>query len=255
MVHDWIVPDWPAPPAVHAVSTTRSGGVSVAPYASMNPADHVGDAEVAVARNRELLVRELALPAAPRWLRQVHGTVTVDAARVGGVPEADASWTNSAGVVCVVLTADCLPVLLCDQAGTCVAAIHAGWRGLAAGVIEQAVAGLPARPERLLAWLGPAIGPAAYVVGDEVHAAFTARDPAATVAFLPATDGGWHADLYRLARLRLHALGVSQVSGGGWCTASDAERFFSFRRDGACGRMATLVWLAGEQGNAYDAGR
>jgi len=244
MVHDWIVPDWPAPAAVRAVCTTRRGGVSVAPYASMNPADHVGDAPVAVMRNRNLLVTQLALPSAPRWLNQVHGRGAVHLDRVEGVPEADAAWTGTPGVVCVVLTADCLPVLLCDEGGSCVAAVHAGWRGLAAGVIEQTVADLPVAPERLLAWLGPAIGPRAFVVGDEVRDTFTAGHPSADAAFRPATAGGWHADLYRLARQRLDLLGVGRVSGGGWCTFREQERFFSYRRDGATGRMASLIWLA-----------
>jgi len=190
MLNDWIVPDWPAPAAVHAVSTTRHGGVSVAPYASMNPADHVGDADIAVARNRSLLAAQLALPAEPCWLRQVHGTAVVDAARAAAATGADAAWTAVPGVVCAVLSADCLPVLLCDQAARCVAAIHAGWRGLAAGVIEQTVASLPVAPEHLLAWLGPAIGPASFVVGDEVRAAFTEPHRAAVDAFRAATAGG-----------------------------------------------------------------
>jgi YfiH family protein len=244
MVHDWLEPDWPAPPRVRAACTTRSGGVSTAPYASMNPADHVGDMAVAVQANRTRLQQQLALPAAPTWLQQVHGIDVVDAARVQGVPAADAAWTGQPGVVCVVLTADCLPVLLCDREGGCVAAAHAGWRGLVAGVLEQTVRALPVAPDRLLAWLGPAIGPGAYVVGEEVRAAFLAHDAQAAAAFHPAAVGGWHADLYHLARQRLAEAGVQSVYGGGLCTFTDPGRFYSFRRDGATGRMAALIWLA-----------
>jgi purine-nucleoside/S-methyl-5'-thioadenosine phosphorylase / adenosine deaminase len=246
MVHDWIVPAWPAPAAVRAVTTTRHGGVSVPPWDSMNPADHVGDQPGAVAENRARLSRALQLPAAPVWLQQVHGVGVVNAAQVHGVPAADAAWTAQAGVVCAVMTADCLPVLLCDRAGQCVAAAHAGWRGLAAGVLEQTVQALPARPEALLAWLGPAIGPAAYVVGAEVRDAFLASDADAADAFTVAEQGGWHADLYRLARLRLSRLGVSAVFGGDWCSFTAPERFYSYRREGVTGRMASLIWLAGE---------
>jgi YfiH family protein len=244
-VHDWIVPDWPAHPRVRAVSTTRTGGVSVAPYASMNPATHVGDSPVAVQENRARLATQLQLPATPLWLQQVHGTRVVDAAAAAASPEADGAWSAQTGIVCAVLTADCLPLLLSDRDGRCVAAVHAGWRGLAAGVIEHAVLALPAAGNDLLAWLGPAIGPQAYVVGDEVRAAFTAKDAAAASAFAAHRDGGWHADLYRLARQRLAACGVDTVYGGDHCTFREPGRFFSFRRDGVTGRMATLIWLAG----------
>ena len=240
---NWIVPDWPAPANVRAVCSTRNGGVSVAPYASMNPADHVGDDPAAVATNRERLQQSLTLPGSPVWLRQVHGNSVVDAANTAPAPEADAAYSHSAGVVCAVLTADCLPVLLCDRAGSMVAVAHAGWCGLAAGVIEQTVqaAGLADKP--VLAWLGPAIGPAAYVVGDEVRDSFIAHDAQAESAFKPAATGGWHADLYQLARQRLNACGIHAVSGGGWCTRTDQDRFFSYRRDGVTGRMATMIWL------------
>jgi len=246
VVHDWLEPDWAAPARVRAVCTTRSGGASAAPYASMNPADHVGDVPAAVQANRARLQQQLALPGAPVWLQQVHGIDVVDAARVQGVPAADAAWTGQPGVVCVVLTADCLPLLLSDREGRCVAAAHAGWRGLAAGVIEQTVRTLPVAPQQLLAWLGPAIGPGAYVVGEEVRAAFLAHDARAAAGFRPAAVGGWHADLYQLARQRLAAAGVPAVFGGGLCTFTEPGRFFSYRRDGATGRMASLVWLAGE---------
>jgi len=241
---DWVEPDWPAPACVHAVTTTRLGGVSRGAYASMNPADHVGDAPEAVAANRERLEQQLALPARPAWLQQVHGTTVVDAAAVSGTPSADAAYACRPRVVCAVLTADCLPLLLCDQGGECVAAIHAGWRGLAAGVIEQTVRALPRRGAALLAWLGPAISPAAYRVGDEVRDTFLAHDRRATAAFTAAAGGGWHADLYRLGRQRLADCGVTAVYGGGHCSYGEPERFFSYRRDGACGRMASLIWLS-----------
>jgi YfiH family protein len=245
MVHDWIVPDWPAAARVHAVTTTRAGGVSVAPYASMNPAMHVGDSEAAVEENRARLAAQLSLPVAPCWLQQVHGTRVVDAATADALPEADGAWSERPDTVCAVLTADCLPLLLSDRKGRCVAAVHAGWRGLAAGVIERAVEALPVAGDALLAWLGPAIGPRAYVVGDEVREAFLDKDTQAATAFSAQPDGGWHADLYQLARQRLASCGVDAVYGGDHCTYQEAGRFFSFRRDGVTGRMATLIWLAG----------
>ena len=240
---DWIDPDWPAPAAVRSACTTRRGGVSRGPYASLNLADHVGDDPVCVARNRALLRDHLELPGEPLWLRQVHGR---DVSRGGVDPygcEADASVATGPGVVCAVLTADCLPLLLCDRAGTRVAAVHAGWRGLAAGVIEAAVAGMQVAPADLLVWLGPAIGPDVFEVGNEVREAFLACDPAATAAFRPSLAGRWLADIYQLARRRLHTLGVGHVWGGGFCTVTDPDRFFSYRREGATGRMATLIWL------------
>jgi len=249
---DWIVPDWPAPAAVRAVVTSRHGGVSTGPYASMNPADHVGDAPAAVAVNRRRLEQLLQLPAAPVWLQQVHGTGVVDAAAVHGPVQADAAYACQPGVVCAVLTADCLPLLLCDRAGSRVAAAHAGWRGLAAGVIEQTVAALGRPGDALLAWLGPAIGPSAYEVGSEVRDTFLAHDPQAAAAFSPA-PGGWRADLYRLARQRLADCGVRAVSGGNHCTFTEAGRFFSYRRDGVTGRIASLIWL--QDGVPGDAGR
>jgi YfiH family protein len=240
---DWIVPDWPAPPAVQAVVTSRHGGVSRGTYASMNPADHVGDDPAAVAANRQRLEQRLRLPAAPAWLQQVHGTRVVDAASVHGNEQADAAWTCQPGIVCAVLTADCLPLLLCDRAGCCVAAAHAGWRGLAAGVIEQTVAAMGLPGSELLAWLGPAIGPAAYQVGSEVRDSFMAHDPQAAAAFSRGPEGSWWADLYCLARQRLADCGVHAVSGGEHCTYTESERFFSYRRDGVTGRIASLIWL------------
>jgi hypothetical protein len=244
MPEDWIVPDWPAPASVHAVTTTRQGGVSQGAFSSMNPADHVGDDPEAVAANRARLQQLLALPAGPVWLQQVHGTKVVDAASASGTPQADAAYTCNPGVVCAVLTADCLPLLLCDRTGACVAAVHAGWRGLAAGVIEQAVRALHRPGVDLLAWLGPAISPGAYRVGDEVRDTFMTHDRRAAAAFTAAAGGGWQADLYRLARQRLADCGVMDVYGGGHCSYGEAGRFFSYRRDGACGRMATLIWLS-----------
>lgn len=243
MSEDWVKPDWPAPGRVRAVTTTRSGGVSRGAYASMNPADHVGDDPAAVAANRMRLQQVLGLPAPPVWLQQVHRTRVVDAASCTDTPEADGAWTCRTGVVCAVLTADCLPLLLCDRDGGCVAAVHAGWRGLEAGVIERAVAAMPVAGADLQAWLGPAISATAYIVGEEVRDAFLAHDPEAMAAFSPAAGGGWHADLYRLARQRLRACGVASVYGGAYCSYAEPGRFFSFRRDGVTGRMATLIWL------------
>ncbi|MDD5249896.1 MAG: peptidoglycan editing factor PgeF [Rhodocyclaceae bacterium] len=237
---EFIVPDWPAPANVRAVSTTRGGGCSRGRYQSFNLADHVGDDAAAVAANRRLL-RE-RLPVAPRWLRQVHGVRCVDAALCGDDVEADASFSRSGAQACAVLTADCLPLLLCDAAGTVVAAAHAGWRGLAAGVIEATAAAL-GRPEDLMAWLGPAIGPRAFEVGDEVRAAFVRSDVGAAAAFAAHGEGKWLCDLYALARRRLQRLGVNRVYGGDSCSFTEGERFFSYRRDGATGRMASVIYL------------
>lgn len=238
----WIVPDWPAPANVKAASSLRSGGVSVGEYAALNLGDHVADDPLAVATNRERLQQALVLPASPKWLSQVHGIDCVDAASSPVGVDADASFTTQAGVVSAVLTADCLPVLLCDKRGTTVAAVHAGWRGLAAGVIESTIAAM-GRPHEIMAWLGPAIGPQQFEVGAEVRAAFIARDEAAVDAFLPAREGHWHANLYQLARLILKKQGVSAIYGGEWCTVSSPEDFYSYRRDGVTGRMATLIWM------------
>lgn len=236
-----LTPDWPAPPRVRALQTLRGGGCSPAPWDSFNLGDHVGDDPVRVAANRAALRRRL--PAAPAWLRQVHGTVAVDAAICPENAEADAAFARRPGVVCAVMTADCLPVLFCDRAGSVVAAAHAGWRGLAAGVLEATVAALGVPPGELLAWLGPAIGPAAFEVGDEVRAAFVAGDPAAAAAFAAQAPGKWLADLPQLARRRLLAAGVGWIGGGEMCTYADPDNYFSYRRDGVTGRMATLVWL------------
>jgi YfiH family protein len=235
-----IVPDWEAPPRVRALVTTRQGGVSEGAYAGFNLGTRCGDDPAAVAANRALL--RAHLPGEPCWMQQVHGA-GVRALPAGAGAEADAAWTAESGVVCVMLTADCLPVLFCDRAGSRVAVAHAGWRGLAAGVLEATVAALGLPGPELLAWLGPAIGQPAFEVGPEVRAAFLAHDAAAAQAFLPGRDDRWQADLVQLARQRLAAVGLSAVSGGGLCTFSDPEAFFSHRRDGRCGRMASLIWI------------
>ncbi|MBI3902162.1 MAG: peptidoglycan editing factor PgeF [Nitrosomonadales bacterium] len=237
-----ITPDWPAPGNVRALQTTRNGGASAAPYSSLNLGSHVGDVPLAVARNRQLLAP--LLPNEPVWLNQVHGTVAVDTGTPQCTPQADACIATHAGAVCVVMTADCLPVLLCDDEGSVVGAVHAGWRGLCDGVIEQAVRAMNSPPGNLMAWLGPAIGPQAFEVGDEVRAAFVARQSQAAAAFVPGVAGKWYADIYELARLRLNALGINRIYGGGLCTYSDHSRFFSYRRDGATGRMGSFIWLA-----------
>ncbi|WP_371325514.1 peptidoglycan editing factor PgeF [Dechloromonas sp. ZY10] len=236
-----LIPEWPAPSRVRAWQTLRTGGYSSAPWAGFNLGDHVGDDPLRVAANRAAL--RGCLPAEPCWLRQVHGTLTVDAGKAQNFPEADASWTRSPGVVCVVMTADCLPVLFCDRQGTVVAAAHAGWRGLLGGVLESTVAAMTCAPGNLLAWFGPAIGPEAFEVGDEVRIAFVKDSPAAAGAFVPAAKGKWLADLGALARQRLNRLGVTAIYGGGECTYHDSARYFSYRRDGQTGRMATLICL------------
>lgn len=243
-----IFPDWPAPANVRALQTTRRGGFSTSPYASLNLGSHVGDGPLVVVRNRMAL--NSLLPSEPVWLNQVHGVSVVDVGQAGCLPQADASVSGRPGGVCVVMTADCLPVLLCDTAGSVVGAVHAGWRGLCDGVIEATVARMGVAPGSLMAWLGPAIGPTAFEVGAEVRAAFLAHQPAAGAAFIPAPQttgvehGKWFADIFTLARLRLAALGVERVYGGGDCTYSDAERYFSYRRDGVTGRMGSFIWLA-----------
>jgi len=240
---EFILPDWPAPPNVHACASTRVGGMSAAPFESFNLATHVGDDAKSVEVNRAKLRTVLRLPAEPLWLEQVHGCAVAEA---GSDPEgcaADATVVRGPGAVAAVLTADCLPVLLCDRGGRVAAAAHAGWRGLVGGVIEAALARLGVPPAQVLAWLGPAIGPAAFEVGPEVREQFLQTTAGAEAAFRPSPAGRWLADLYTLARLRLTAQGVRSVSGGHWCTYHDAARFYSYRRDGVTGRMASLIWL------------
>ena len=235
-------PDWPVPDRVRACTTSRRGGVSRSPYVSLNLAGHVGDDPGAVAANRQRVIRSLSLPAAPVWMRQVHGTVVVDAAGAGPEPVADGAYTSRPGVVCAVLTADCLPLLLCTRAADAVAAVHVGWRGLAAGIIGEAAAALGGAD--LLAWLGPAIGPRAYEVGEEVVLALRrAVTDAPPEAFTAAGPGKWYVDLYALATCALARAGVGAVYGGGRCTFADDRQFYSYRRDGVTGRMATMIWL------------
>lgn len=264
----WIIPDWPAPMSVRSLITTRTGGVSSAPYTSLNLADHVGDDPLAVTENRRQLCRNV--PAAPCWLNQEHGTTVVDAkvaAAAARTPLADAAFARDPSVVCAVMTADCLPVLLCDESGSVVAAAHAGWRGLHAGILERTVAAMKVPRGRLLAYLGPAIGPQAFEVGDEVRCAFISANAGDAAAFQASPDpeqgsgqegrrlsgsgtwvraGGWMADIYLLARRRLARVGVEAIYGGGYCTVGQESRFFSYRRDGVTGRMASLIWLCAD---------
>jgi len=245
----WLTPDWDVAPHVHALSTLRGGGLSTHAYASFNLAQHVGDDPEYVRANRTLLRAAAKLPSEPLWLEQVHGIQVVEHpgldTTAGVPPRADAAVAFEPGRVCVVMTADCLPVVFADRAGTRVGVAHAGWRGLVGGVLEATVAALQVQPDQLVAWLGPAIGADAFEVGPEVREAFIARDGANDDAFVRNATGRFQADLYRLARRALARAGVHRVSGGGRCTQREAAEFFSFRRDGGrTGRMATLAWLA-----------
>jgi YfiH family protein len=243
-------PEWPAPAGVRAFMTTRAGGASHGSYESLNLGARCGDRDDAVAENRRR-VREL-LPRDPFWLEQVHGVevADADAQRAGAPPpQADASIARRVGSVCAIQVADCLPVLFAEQSGSAVAAAHAGWRGLQRGVLPATVAALGVEPGSLLAWLGPAIGPRAYEVGDEVRDAFVARSDTFAAAFSPVRAGHWLFDLFAAARLELQAAGIRRIYGGGVCVHSDPQRFFSFRRDGATGRMAAFVWLESRTGH------
>ena len=240
-MNDWLIPDWPAPAGVKACVTTRAGGVSLAPFDSLNLGDHVEDSPEAVLENRRRLTAAFAIQ--PAWLRQVHGVVVVEA-DPGRIAEADGSWTGTPGIACTAMTADCLPALFCNKSGTRVAAAHAGWRGLAAGVLEAAADSLDAAPADVLVWLGPAIGPKVFEVGPEVREAFMQQHPQTAQAFVPSHNPGkFLADIYQLARLRLAARGITAVYGGGLCTVTD-PRFFSYRRSPRTGRFASLIWLA-----------
>lgn len=247
---DWILPEWPAPDGVCALATTRNGGVGIGPGASMNLGRSVREDDTALAENRRTLAQ--FLPARPTWLDQVHGagvaTLTATSGKAAA-PAADAAVTREPGVVCAVLTADCLPVLFADRGGRAVGVAHAGWRGLYAGVLEATIAalrGFGVGPDDLVAWLGPAIGPGRFEVGADVHDPFCTADPDAQAWFAPHRTGKWLADLYGLARMRLARGGVQHVRGGGHCTYTDATRFYSYRRERDTGRMATLVWLAAD---------
>ncbi|USH02991.1 polyphenol oxidase [Grimontia kaedaensis] len=243
---DWITPDWPAPSRIKAVSTTRQGGVSPVPFDSLNLGDHVGDDSDFVVKNRQTLAEAMSMPTSPAWLNQVHGTevVTLPLA-VDEVPDADAAFTEAQGQVCVVMTADCLPVLFCNEEGTQVGAAHAGWRGLVNGVLEQTLSQFD-EPSKVMAWLGPAIGPDAFEVGSEVREQFMAHDAAAEKAFKPHNDR-WLADIYLLARQRLQSAGVTQIYGGEHCTVSDPETFFSYRGEKRTGRQASCIWIGTER--------
>ena len=240
-----IIPNWPAPANVKALQTTRVGGISLAPYNSLNLGSHVKDDPLHVAHNRQLLSE--FLPSEPVWLNQVHGINVVDAAQTNCVPDADASFSTRKNVVCVTMTADCLPILICDTAGTLVTSIHAGWRGLCDGIIEATIAKLPAKPANLMAWLGPAIGSNAFEVGAEVRTQFIAQDGQSETAFKP-HGGKYLCNIYQIAAQRLNNCGLNQIYGGGidtdFCTFTQNDQFYSYRRDGVTGRMATLIWLA-----------
>lgn len=242
-MHSLIHPSWPLPPGVAACSSTRHGGFSQAPYESLNLGTHVGDDAATVQRNRESLVASAGLPQMPHWLTQVHGTRVL---RLDGKAptdlRADAVYSNQPGQVCAVMTADCLPVLFSSLAGNEIAAAHAGWRGLCDGVLEKTVAEFAAEPDQISVWLGPAIGPHQFEVGAEVREAFMAVDTAASMAFTPCGDK-YLADIYLLARQRLQAVGITAIYGGDRCTVSEASHFFSYRRDGITGRLASLIWL------------
>jgi len=238
----FILPDWPAPDNVKALQTTRLGGVSLAPYGSLNLGLHVGDDPVRVNHNRMRLAP--LMPSEPVWLEQVHGTAVANADAAACRVVADACIARHRGAVCVVMTADCLPVLLCDEDGTVAGAAHAGWRGLCDGVLEATVQAMGVAPHTLLAWLGPAISQEHFEVGSEVRDAFIARQAQADEAFIAQGNGRYRADLYLLARQRLSALGITRISGGNRCTYREKEHFYSFRRDGVTGRMGTFIWLA-----------
>ena len=245
-ISNFIIPNWPAPANVHAMQTNRGGGVSHAPFNSLNLGSHVKDNPIHVAQNRQLLSQ--FLPSEPVGLNQVHGIHAVDAAQTDCLRAAVASYTTRKNVVCVTMTADCLPILLCNQAGTAVTSIHAGWRGLCDGIIDATVSKMPVNSADLIAWLGPAIGPNAFEVGAEVREQFMIKDAKSEIAFKKQGENQaqdkWLADIYKIATQRLNNLGITQIYGGGECTYTDKEKFFSFRRDGQTGRMATLIWLS-----------
>lgn len=248
MTDTWIFPDWPAPARVHAAVSTREGpGVSAPPFGRFNLGLRSGESAEVVGSNRSVLQQALDLPSAPRWLHQVHGTTVAELGPLPGTtePQADAAVSRIPGTALTILTADCLPVLFCADDGSAIGAAHAGWRGLAAGVLEATIEQMQLAPTRLLAWLGPCIAGASYEVGEEVRAAFVDHSPQAAACFTATRPGHWRCDLAALARQRLLAAGVAQVHGGGFDTFAD-PRFYSYRREGSrSGRFATLIWLAG----------
>jgi len=239
-IKPWLIPDWPAPANIHAATTLRHGGMSLGAYAGLNLALHVGDNADKVRQNRQLIHEMLQLPAEPVWLEQIHSNRLIKAEQGALLQQADASYTSEPRVVCAVLTADCLPLLVCDANGSQVAAIHAGWRGLLAGIIGNTVTALQSKD--LMVWLGPAIGPDCFEVGTEVRDAFLVKSEAYTTAFKAQGNGKWLADIYQLARVDLAGLGITDVYGGHFCTVTEHERFYSYRRDKETGRMATLIW-------------
>lgn len=236
----WLTADWSAPEGVRAATTLRTGGVSLPPYDSLNPALHVGDDIGRVKQNRQIIKNMLELPAEPVWMEQIHSNRVIQADNFTALEQADASYTRERGVVCTIMTADCLPVLVCSASGDCVGAIHAGWRGLLNGIISNTLAAMGAGD--YLVWLGPAIGPDCFEVGAEVREAFVQKAGAFDDAFTQQNNGKWLADIYQLARIELASLGVNKVFGGDFCTMTDAQRFYSYRRDQQTGRMATLIW-------------
>jgi polyphenol oxidase len=243
----WIPANWPAPSQIRAGTSTRRGGVSSAPYAEFNLAVHVGDSRSAVSHNRQHLSRLLKLPSEPCWLDQYHSAVVIDPAAEPDTRHADGAWTDRVDTVCAVLTADCLPLLLCNSAGTEIAAVHCGWRGLAGGIIASALARMYSPPTDLLAWLGPAIGPAHYEIDQSVYTAFQPQLSRTDSVFQATRPGHWRLDLYAAAKQLLHAAGLRSIYGGERCTYRDSDRFYSYRRDGETGRMASLIWIAGQE--------
>jgi polyphenol oxidase len=233
-------PDWPAPSNIHAATTLRVGGVSQGEFASLNPATHVGDDASLVSQNRQLIKVQLNLPSEPVWLNQTHSNLAIKATTNTTPPQADASYTDQPGVVCAVMTADCLPLLVCSVDGSEIAAIHAGWRGLLDGIIINTINALQSRD--VLVWLGPAIGAECFEVGAEVRTAFLTKSDDYAPAFKQQSPDKWLADIYQLARINLTALGITKIFGGGFCTVTDHERFYSYRRDKVTGRMASLIW-------------
>lgn len=241
---NFIQADWPAPSHIKAFTSTRQKGISKPPYEEFNLGDHVGDCKEAVLHNRKKLKEVLNLVNEPIWIRQTHSTIAIEAIPQHRFKEADACFTTNRNQVCVVLTADCLPILICNKQGTCVAAIHAGWRGLLNGIIDSTFKAFHSSSDIFMAWLGPAISSWHYEVGEEVRTAFLNQLPEAVHAFAPSPHQRWLADLYALARLKLQKQGVKDIYGGEYCTFSEKERFYSYRRDGEkTGRMASLIWI------------
>jgi YfiH family protein len=236
----WLEADWPAPANVYAVTTLRTGGVSEGSFASLNPATHVGDDPDSVNQNRQIISMMLDLPSEPVWLNQIHSNRAVTAVATPIPQQADASYTDRPGVVCAVMTADCLPLLVCSTNGCEIAAIHAGWRGLLDGIIDNTLSAL--HNNDLLVWLGPAIGPKCFEVGSEVRDVFVAKSADYAPAFKQSNVDKWLADIYQLARINLAKLGIHKIYGGNFCTVTEATRFYSYRRDRDTGRMATLIW-------------